>query len=526
MSNYNDNKGTGLRDFEYSLFSPKDDLDYYSKNPLQYLNVVSSHLAAGELKTYSLSELVKVEDQFKTAYSSLSDEQKNEYLYACSDAVGQLFDLKVEKTEGNKNKGLIVQNFLSPKDSSADYLNPLDYINVVKESIAAGKMDTYSLAELQEVEDKCKEAYARLSDKKKEIYMDDCVETIMDLSKLYVKEDKRLDKEYQIVADLSNDLMDNADEGIETILYDHALELNKNKPQDNNLDYAEITVEEQEIDAQELNDIITLEDMGNLLADYNPKDFAGFAPGKYVVTSLQKNASKDYCVTYKPFKKRILNYRGADMVKESKVFNDGYDLDLSALRLFKEQPVIEYDVDVSEFYVDAPKKKLENIVAAFPSQKKSKAISFLAKAAMLVGLATPFMCNSYIPTNQSLDDASKQDYAAAEVASPMTSAKASAQAPETKKVEKEAPSTIAPKIAVFLPQKKVVKRFPPSYNSQAGNYHAIEKGDTLAGLYEDYVARGGMMSRSDYFKTIRMANPQIENISTIYAGQVVQEPSN
>ena len=340
---------------------------------------------------------------------------------------------------------------------------------------------------------------------------------------MYVKEDKRLDKKLQVVADLSNELMDNADEGIETILYHHALELKKEKPQDYHPGHAEISVEEQDIDADELNDIITLEDMDNLLARYNPNEFEGYADGKHTVISLQKNASKDYCVTYKPFQKKKLNYRGA--YPKSKVFNDGYDLDLSALKLYGEDKApaaqIEYDVDVSEFYVDAPQKSLENIVVAFPSQKKSKALSFLAKAAIVVGLGFGVMGN-YDALNQAADTPQKAEYhgtPSAEVASPTNSAKASVKSSETKKVEKE---TSAPAQRI---KNKFVKRFPPSYKKSTGTYHSVEKGETLAGLYEDYAAHGGTLSRSAYFRAVSTANPQIENISTIYVGQVLDMPN-
>ncbi|MDP3699232.1 MAG: hypothetical protein Q8R47_06645 [Nanoarchaeota archaeon] len=526
MSNYITNH-TAQKDLVYDLFSPKDDLSIYHSNPLEYITIVRNHLEDKKLRTYSLPELIKVEDQFKTAYSSLSDEQKNEHLDACSDAVGQLFDLQVEKTEVKKS--LIEQDFLSPKDSPADYLNPLDYITVVRESISAGKMDTYSLAELQEVEDKFKEAYAQLSDKKKEIYLEDCVDTIMDLSKLYVKEDKRLDKVYQVVADLSNDLMDNADEGIETILNDYKeVEFKNNKPQDYQPGHAEITVEEQEIDAEELNDILSIEEdsanpaLNDLLAKYNPENWGGYKPEKYprtpALSSDEDKSFKAYCVT------SLLAKAVPRKVHEKKVIVKNSTAAPDSKSAYT--PQIEYDVDVSEFYVDVPKKNLKNVVVAFPTKKKSKVLSFLAKAAVVVGLGFGVMGN-YDALNQAADAPQKADYhgtPSAEMASSVTSAKASVKSSETKKVEKEMPSA-APKAVVVLPTKKAVKRFPPGYNSQAGNYHAIEKGDTLAGLYEDYAARGGTLSRSDYFKTIRMTNPQIENISTIYAGQVVQEPN-
>jgi len=79
---------------------------------------------------------------------------------------------------------------LSPRDNVTDH-DPLEYIAVVKASLEAGKLDEYSLLELQNVEKKLSQTYSSLSDEQIRDYEGILGKTFTDIITLQnVKEDE------------------------------------------------------------------------------------------------------------------------------------------------------------------------------------------------------------------------------------------------------------------------------------------------------------------------------------------------
>ena len=554
MSNYIKNNGTEPKNFFADGFlSPKDNhVDYL--DPLDYITVVRESVARGELQDYTLTELKKVEKQFSQAYTSLSNEEIGRDSDTVHETLMSIVDFRQDKAEELKQMVNDAVSFLNEiignHDADAPENRARSNIAYITKDLAAGKFKKYSLAELKEIENKFIKSYSALPLDEQERKKEDC---------------------YKVFEDLGYLQMDTPEGYIEYLTNDNYIDTKMGLQSWKGYASPRITVEEHEMDLEELNEILSLEEnsadltLNDLLAVYNPKDFEGKRPQIYKIGSQKDNEAnytlktltraketavqsweeyssnvfspqdkvsfKAYCVTSLPAK------NAPGKITEKKVI---------IKERTESKPVyaqeIEYDVDVSEFWEDkkpvyTTTKNLENVVVAFPTKKKSKVLSFIAKAAMVAGLGiTAFTGYNYLaPSVKDAADPQLEHYhgaSSAEVASSATSAKPVERSHESsvkaKSVENNSKSVIEqPAVASQTPatpkaSQPKLREYPnSSWVPYESEFHTVEKGETMAGLYEDYAARGGTLSRSDYFKVFRQANPHVQDLTRIYTGQKV-----
>ncbi|GEM_PF-5088784 len=441
MSNYIPNKIEPKNYFAEEFLSPKDNpADYL--DPLDYIVMVRQNLDAGKLQNYNSDELKQVEDNFIDAYVSLSDKKKNVFHDSCYNTMEGLTDLQISKSEK------------PTKDFE-------DHIAQVQKKINAGKFNDYTIVQLEKVEDKLKDTYFALSEKQQEKFHELYAQTFEEL--FYLPLDK-------------------AEKGIENLLHDYAADAKTNYQSWKGFasqSSPRISVDEQEIDAQELNEILFLEQdnpdltLNNLLADYHPTKFEGYALGKYprtpTLSSNKDKSFKTYCVTSLP--KKSIGKTSTEpkvMVKSNSTIKTKVD------------PVIEYDVDLSklelpetsDYHSYKAPQKLENVVSLFSSSKTKKGLSFLAKAALVAGMGVVVMGNY----NNQVDHKIGSDYHG----DPSVEAVDTYVQKAKVEVKNEKENTTPLKImnTVKFPEKKTVAHKIQA-KASGPNTHQVSAGDTV-----------------------------------------------
>ncbi len=411
-------------------------------------------------------------------------------------------------------------------DADAPENKARKYISTVQNDLAAGKFDKYNLTQLQEVEEKFKEAYAVITNG--EVYQDaefvtPYAETIMALT------------------DLQNDTVE---KGIENLLNDYASELKKdpaswddykpglNKPQKG------IIIEDYDLNIHEDIKMFGMGSVELLLENLPITPQEEVSPGQYPVNrrifmSSGQNSYKAACVISLP--KNSVKIK--DRLEEKILFNESEHFSASAEEEAEEiTPLPNLEGGILAHYVDVPveEKKIEAVVVPFPTKKKNPVWKYVAAAVVTVasGIASLIGYN-YLASNGVAENPLKHYHGApsAEVIAPVNEAKhverssSLPPAPSNMEVEPQVqPQAVeqqpAPQVAPSAPKK--VKILPPVWDPYEDNLYSIQKGDTLGGLYEDYAARGGRLSRSEYIREILGANPHLESASKIYAGQKIK----
>ncbi|MEK6940010.1 MAG: hypothetical protein AABX31_04750 [Nanoarchaeota archaeon] len=487
------------QELDYFELSARDNVAEY--DALEYLGVVKASLEAEKLNEYSLPELQKVENKLRQVYSSLSNEEMGKHeetvhnifydLVRMQDAKEQELDALIQETVSSLNELIDIY------DADAPEYKARKEMGAIQKDLAAGKCNGSSLVQLEEIEAKFKGAYAALSEEDKDRYLDSGAQTIMDLT------------------DLQNDTVEKK---IEDLLDDYVSETKKD-PQSwiktapgkykrtPKVEFKERSKEEKDT------------------VEYSILNLPIAPPEEVRKISAENKSYKAACVTSLPTRsaaptmiedKVIIN---CPVVPQNKPVN----------------PLPGSDSDIVAMY-EAAKKNLEAVVVPFstsPTKRKSK-LGYLASAAVVAatGILSVLGAAGYYFTS-STDTAAENQFKhyhgspSAEVIVPVSKARHESKVPPApQKVEHQTKSveqpTVVPQAAPRMPS-KVVKRYPASWNPY-DNLHSVEKGDTLGGLYEDYAARGGTLSRAEYFKIILSTNSHLENKNSIYVGQEIILP--
>jgi len=586
---------------ELDLFEllARDNLADY--DPLEYLAVVKASLEAGRIHKYSLSEVQNIEENVREAFFSLSSAELSEYqgvvhqmfndITALQNTLPYLHQFVEEKGDTLEEASSLLNEIV---DNYGDY-KPVGDIETIQYDLAAGKLQEYSLPQLEQVEEKVRKAYSFLSNEER-INQEDLV--------------------HQVLADLV-DLQNTAEakEYIGTVREELAL------GRCDNYDFCEITDRKSRLDqafallpgAQaEKRQIYSALD-----AAYN-KGKSGRALNDLTVTSkrlaggefdrstlkelerVEKQLQNAFSVIPKEKKREVgkiysqasktlrnlkeekaesalasmLNDYALENQKEPQswagvkigtsvppqveiILEDHEIVPLPGVDLFeivnetrKSGPkpvtydygpkvIIRYDLlekkklvpaAVAEPAEELSPAALETIVAA--SKPLSKTSRSLAKAAFLIGGISLLGAGVTLGYNYlafSVKDVVAEDShrstPSAEVVAPVheaTQTEIDVEANSVKAGAVPSPIIVAPQPSPAPRAQKAVKRYPSSWEPYDDNHlRAIEPGDTLGGLYEDYAARGGTLSRADYIKTVLSANPHLENANTIYAGQQI-----
>lgn len=207
-----------------------------------------------------------------------------------------------------------------------------------------------------------------------------------------------------------------------------------------------------------------------------------------------------------------------------------------------------YQTPVTPASLEDSVKYAERVVPepAKPSRIHKLANALTKGAAYLVGGALALVSLNYFASDRQLTENAYADYhgvASAEVGlrtyvnQTISQVKPAQKETVQPAVETAAPEPVNPapvvtaKVSprnIFRPQ--VVEPvdeqgYPLDTRTQnAFDDYKVQAGDTLAGLYEDYAARGGSLSWKEYMITIQLSNPQIENVNKIYFGSSVRLP--
>lgn len=525
-------------------FSPRDNVADYV-DPLEYINIVKASLEKSSLdprnlNNYTLTELQKVEKSLSQAYTSLSNEDMETYEDNFHQLFTDIIQLQNIKEDEEKKSLEEAASFLNELVDSYDADAPENkarrYLGTAQKDLAAGKFDIYSLAQLQDVENKFKEAYSVITEGvsyQESDFVIPYAETIMGL------------------ADLQNE---RAESGCATDL--------------------EITVEEQEISAEEYAEILDFEywlndtpeySMANLpiapqeevvLGKYTPKqpyeeEFTLDALlGKGIVSPTASPSFKAYIDP----KKKVSEVMEASSLDNVQDIVARYDLFAHLEDLSKIGTSIPASI---------PEKNLEAVVIPFPAKKKNKVLNHAAKAAFVAvaGLAAVVGYN-YLPSwfNFAADEALSHSHEeAAAVTIPITKTRDHiknryVKCTDQDTVEKKRdikPIVIPVTVTAKAPEKKLVEEdiyaqldVPPEdiyadLESQediyAGldlvggeDYHLqyhIQPGDTIFGLWKQYAAEGGPIAFTDYLKDVKKENPILKNPDKIWAGEELRFPS-
>ncbi len=546
-------------ELDFFGLSPKDNLADY--DPLEYIAVVNGSLAAGKLDDYTLAEIQGVEKQLKQVYSLLSAEQIYKYFGNTHETLINLTGLRQNKELEQENQ---IKNTLAFLNEVVDEYNAdapenfaRKYIADVSNAIAAGKLDGYDLTELQEIENKLKEAYLQLPGEEEDFYLDICVQTIGNLTDLQNKNVEVIVP--NLIEDYFADSKKNPQswEGFNPGMYKlSSKQSGAVKP-----------ISEQLKDTVEygLADLIAVADQEKRKTPaqkFSLKDNSVFEEeyslgallGKVMVSPTACTNFKAHCVVQPKQTHKKVSAESAKSGKSANLFSPG-DFYWDAFSSDNSRGLVEiYDLfarleELSKLSV-SPSPAAVNTPVAIPvtiqpSKLKSKSkpksantiANTLAKAAIVAaaGIASLIGYNSLSNFVNATDDHQLDYYhgsPSVEVVAPVIKVKTTDKIPELKVVktvntsveQPAAASQAAPK----APHKTVVKELSQlshPFDIYDSNIHSIQKGDTFVGLWKDYHARGGTLDFKDYLKSIKGANTHIENLNKIFPGQEVELPS-
>jgi len=483
-------------------FSPRDNVADYV-DPLEYINIVKASLEKSSLdprnlNNYTLTELQKVEKSLSQAYTSLSNEDMETYEDNFHQLFTDIIQLQNIKEDEEKKSLEEAASFLNELVDSYDADAPENkarrYLGTAQKDLAAGKFDIYSLAQLQDVENKFKEAYSVITEGvsyQESDFVIPYAETIMGL------------------ADLQNE---RAESGCATDL--------------------EITVEEQEISAEEYAEILDFEYWLNDTPEYSMANLP-IAPQEEVV--LGKYTPKQ--PYEEEFTLEALLGKGIISPTACSSFKAYIGPKKKVSEVIEASSLDWGDEQAPTFELFTPEKNIEAVVVPFPVQKKKSNLGrYLAKAAFVAaGITYLAVGYNYLASSvNAVADKQLDHYhgsPSVEVIAPVnkvkhTEAYSGLPSPSKKAVEVHKPVeqlTVAP-LATPAPQKKV-RKYPALWEPYNDNLHAVGHGETLAGLYEDYAARGGTLARGEYFDLFMAANSHVEDKNKIYVGQEVILPN-
>ncbi|MBI4147467.1 hypothetical protein HY494_02335 [Candidatus Woesearchaeota archaeon] len=567
-------------ELDFFGLSPKDNFADYT--PAEYFAVVNGSLAAGKMKDYTLAEIQEVENNLRQVYSTLSTPQMStEQIVKCLDGPNEtlinIVTLRQNKEQEQEKVLTSALTFLNEVIDEYDADAPENlarkYIGTVRNDLAAGKLDQYSLAQLQEVENNFKEAYSILSDEEKEFQSESCIQTIIDLTYL-----QNNSVEF-IVQSLIEDYFVDSKKNPQSW---GGFNPGKYKPSNKQSNAAKPQISEQLKDTVEysLADLITADSQENYpekrkktIQKFSLKDNSAYEEeyslgallGKVIISPMVCTAFKAHCVVQpKQTSKKVsaglaesvsLFSPSAFYLDASQGIVERYDLSLRLEELSKIN-VSRLPVAVNTPVVTVPTVPIPVAIQSsnskFNNSNKSKFNSAntiantLAKAAIVAaaGIASLIGYNFLSSSINAVDDHQLDYYhgsPSVEVVAPVNTAKTTGKYSESdhsglsavksvgtgsKSVEQPA---VASQAAPKAPHKTGVKQLSQlsthSFDIYDSNIHSIQKGDTFAGLWKDYHARGGTLDFNDYLKSIRSANPLLENVNKIFPGQEVELPN-
>ncbi len=482
------------QELDYFELSPKDNVADY--DALEYIGVVKAALEAGKLNDYNLHELQKVEEIVSKAYSALSNDEIDKH----ENAVHQVFydlvnlqNIKEDEEKKSLDEAVSTLNEIVDTYDHTPESKARKRIATVQKDLAAGKFDSYSLAQLQEVEDNFKEDYAVITNG--EVYQDaefvtPYAETILALT------------------DLQNATVE---KGIEDLVKD-----NKNDPQ-SRIGYAlEKYKRTPEVEVKELSE----EEKDTV--EYSILNLPVVPQEEVRNRSTGNESYKAACVTGLPKKSAT-----PTMLEDKVIINHTVTLQNEPVNSLPLGP----DGGIVAMY-KAAQKNLEAVVLPFPTKKKKSNLGrYLAKAAFVAaaGIASFVVGYNYLatPVNTEADQLKHYHGSPSVEVAPVNKVKHVEQKVEAKSAEARpvpSPIIVASQPSPPYGAPKSVKRYPSSWHPYDSNLYSVEKGDTLGGLYEDYAARGGSLSRAEYIKIILNTNSHLENENTIYVGQEIILP--
>ncbi|MEK6905232.1 MAG: hypothetical protein AABX24_02415, partial [Nanoarchaeota archaeon] len=522
--------------------------------------IVNGSLAAGKMNGYTLAEIQEVENNLRQVYSALSTPQMSteqivKYLEGPNETLINIVNLRQNKEKEQEEVVTRALTFLNEVvdeyDADAPENRARKYIATVRNDLAAGKLDQYGLAQLQEVENKFKEAYSVFSDEEKEIQSESCIQTIIDLT------DLQNNSVEVIVPNLVKDYFTRSKKNP----YSWE-EFNPGKYKQSNKQSAVKPISEQLKDTVEygLADLIAADSQENNQGNngsstqkfslknnsaYEEEFSLGALLGKAMISPAACTKFKAHCVVQpKQTPKTFLGgsvslfspnafYLGA-----SQGIVERYDLfarleELSKLSV--SQPVA-VNTPVAIPVAIQPSKLKSN----FKPKSVNNIANTLAKAAIVAaaGIASLIGYNSLSNSINAVDDYPLDYYhgsPSVEVVAPVNKAKSTDKIPELKVVNTMNKTIEQPAVAhqavPKAPHKTVVKQssplsqLSPSFDIYDSNTHSIQKGDTFVGLWKDYHTRGGTLDFNDYLKSVKGANSHIENVNQIFPGQEVELPS-